>query len=237
MDIKAILEKYFKDVTLTEDVKTELETIWTTAITEAVNQKIEEVKKETEERLEEQCRVDLNEFKETLVDNLNKYLDYAVDEFVKENELAEISKVKVEMAESTMKGLLDIIGGHYIKIDETKIDVVKDLEAKVESLTAKLDEQTDSLLEERQQVFEYEKALSFKRLCEGLSDNESDKLLSLVEDVHADDIESFEKKLTIIKEKFVKSSGNKEEETLNEDIDETIDKNLDHLKKYLPKAY
>ena len=115
MDIKAILEKYFKDVTLTEDVKTELETIWTTAITEAVNQKIEEVKKETEERLEEQCRVDLNEFKETLVDNLNKYLDYAVDEFVKENELAEISKVKVEMAESTMKGLLDIIGGHYIK--------------------------------------------------------------------------------------------------------------------------
>lgn len=146
MDIKAILEKYFKDVTLTEDVKTELETIWTTAITEAVNQKIEEVKKETEERLEEQCRVDLNEFKETLVDNLNKYLDYAVDEFVKENELAEISKVKVEMAESTMKGLLDIIGGHYIKIDETKIDVVKDLEAKVESLTAKLDEDRKSVV-------------------------------------------------------------------------------------------
>ena len=238
MDMKELLEKHFKEEALTEEVKAEMITIFDTAVTEAVNAKVEVIKKETEENLEEACRVDLNEFKENLVNTLNEYLEYAVSEFVKENEVPIVSEIKVSMAESTMSKLKDVLSGNFIKIDEKEIDVVKDLEVKVESLSDKLNKATSDLLEAKRQTFEFEKAICFKRIAESLSDNESEKLLTLVEDIVADNIEIFEKKVTIIKDRFIKNNEPEKKltENLNENLDESLSKN-DHLKKYLPKIY
>lgn len=235
MKIAEFLEKYFKDEALTEDAKSEMETIFEAAVTEAADKKIAEVIAEKESSLEEECKKDLQEWKENLVSKLNEYMSYTIEEFVKENELSEVSDIKVKMADAFIEKILGAVKENYVEISEEQIDVVTDLEKQIKELKEKIDSSTNDKISLKRQLFEYEKAIAFEKLSAGLSENEKDKLLNLVEDIEASDINSFKTKLNVLKSAFIKKESNDEidKENLDESIDNKNDKK-DPLKKYLP---
>lgn len=235
MKIAEFLEKYFKDEALTEDAKSKMKTIFEAAVTEAADKKIAEVIAEKESSLEEECKKDLQEWKENLVSKLNEYMSYTIEEFVKENELSEVSDIKVKMADAFIEKILGAVKENYVEISEEQIDVVTDLEKQIKELKEKIDSSTNDKISLKRQLFEYEKAIAFEKLSAGLSENEKDKLLNLVEDIEASDINSFKTKLNVLKSAFIKKESNDEidKENLDESIDNKNDKK-DPLKKYLP---
>ena len=235
MNLEQLLKKYFKDEALTEEVKVELTTLFEAAVNEAVDAKVAEALTEKEAKLEEDCKKDLKEFKENLVVKLNEYLQYAVDEFISENEVAEIAKIKIDMADSIIEKVASVMKDNFIEISEEQLDVVKDLEKKVEDIKTRLDESVNEKIELKSQILEYEKAIVFTKLTDGLSANQKEKLLSLTEGIEAPDINSFKNKVEIIKSNFIKEKeGLNESHTDLEDLDSQVSDPDDPLKKYLP---
>ena len=70
----------------------------------------------------------------TIAENLDKYLDYVVEQWMEENEIAIEAGIKVEMAESFMTGLKSLFEDHNVDINEETHDVVADLETEIEGL-------------------------------------------------------------------------------------------------------
>lgn len=226
MDLKQILEKYFKEA-LTEEAVKEIETIFEATVNEKVNEKSEQVITEKEEALEEKNTEELTAFKTEIIEKLNDYVEMAVNEFTEtyENEIK--SSIKTDIAEKAIESLKTVFIENYVEIPESEIDVIKSLEEKVESANKTLSEAVEEKIELKKQCFEYEKVINFNKLTESLSDVKKEKVLSLCEGLIFNDIEDFETKVNIIIEKIVDKEF-KKEKTLTEEFESEID-------AYLPK--
>ena len=192
MDLKKILEKYFKEQ-LSDEALTEISTLFEAAVSEKVKEAIAD--KETE--LEESNKADMEKFKSELVDKLSEYTKVAVGEFVDDNRPAIESGVKVKVSESVIQGVVKLLKEQYINVPESETDVVADLEEKSKGLETKLNDAINSDIENKKQILEYEKALSFKKLVSeaDLTDTMAEKVLDLLDGVDADSIESFDERV------------------------------------------
>lgn len=226
MDLKKILEKYFKEQ-LSDEALTEI----TTLFEAAVNEKVKEAIVSTESDLEESNKAEMEKFKNELVDKLSEYTKVAVDEFIDENRPGIESDVKVKIAEGIAKGIANVLKEQYIKVPESETDVVTDLEGKLKKQEDKLNESINSDIDNKKQIMEYEKALSFKKLVSeaDLTDVDAEKVLDLLDGIEADSIETFEEKTNIIIAK-VKEDGNSDDDDdddshndLNESINDDDD--------------
>jgi hypothetical protein len=223
MDLKKILEKYFKDQ-LSEKALTEI----TTLFEAAVNEKVKEAIVDKEAELEESNKAEMETFKGELVDKLSEYTKVAVGEFIDENRPAIESDVKVKVSESVVAGVVKLLKEQYINVPESETDVVADLEEKSKSLEEKLNDAINSDIENKKQILEYEKALSFKKLVAeaNLTDTEAEKVLDLLDGIDADSIESFDEKTKIIIEKVKDDNADDDDENL-EDLNESVDEDED----------
>ena len=125
--------------------------------------------------------------KEELSEKVDHYLDYVVEEWMKENELAIERGLKGEIAEDFISGLKQLFEDHYIDVPDEKYDV---LEAQSEKI-AELEEKLNGIIEEN---VEKKKADSISLRGTGLSeavselaDTEVEKFKSLTEDVDFSD--------------------------------------------------
>lgn len=232
MDLKKILEKYFKDQ-LSEEAMTEIETLFEAAINEGIKKGVEA----KEQELEESNKEELAKFKAELVDKLSEYTKVAVGEFIAENAPALQSEVKVNVSETVMKALVGVLKEQYVVVPEGETDVVADLEAKNAEMTEKLNASINSDIDNKKQILEYEKALSFKKMVaeSDLTDVDAEKVLDLLEGIEAEDIETFEEKTKIIiakvKEDLKESDDDDADngDDLNEDVNDDDDKNGENL--------
>lgn len=241
MNIQAILEKYFSEVSLTEEAKTEIEAMFEAALKESVDKKVAE----KEQVIEEKYTEDAKAFKADLIEDLSNYLEEAFGEWFAENKPAMIAEETIAMAESTVTALRGALEKNYVSINEEEVNVVEDLKRKVDDLTTKLDEQGNSLIDQKNKLFEYKKAVNFTKIAEDMAASDRDKLLSLVEDIEVSDIDAFTEKVMIIKEKFMVEDKTKNktddlsEKNDKEDPDTEIQKEEieNPLDKYVPKAF
>lgn len=231
--LKELLEKHFDGIS--EKAIEEIETSTQAIISESVKTKLDEVVNTKKTELEELNHEDMKTFKSGLIDKLNEYVAYIVEEFMKENKVAMESEIKVTMAESFMKNLVSTFNENYVQIDETKVDVVKDLEEKNSELTTKVNGITNDNISLKKSIFEHQKAVKFQSITESLSTNDREKLLVMVEDIDAGDIDTFVKKVKIIQSNLIESKEDKTDDSLLEDIDSKENTEFTHLSKYLPQ--
>ena len=92
----------------------------------------EEVKSEKETEMET--------FKEELTEKVDTYLNYVVEEWTKENELAIERGLKGEIAEDFISGLKQLFEDHYIDVPDEKYDVLEAQSEKIAELEDKLNE-------------------------------------------------------------------------------------------------
>ena len=220
-DVHALVE----GLNLSEDLANKAKIIMETAVSSRVKAevaKIEEkaeqyaeyVKEQTEEKAEQYAEY----VQEELTEKVDGYLDLVVSEWLDENKIAVEAGLKKEMDESFIDGLADLLKEHYVKAPDQRWDIVEGMSDKVDELEAKLDEALETSIDAKKNLLEAEKAISYMKMSEGLADTQKEKLLSLAEEIEADDISDFSDKLETLKESYFEKSPSSK--MVNEAVEE-----------------
>jgi len=189
-----------------EDLSEEFKSKAATIFEAAVVARAEAVIAEAEEQLIEEFEQAVEEVKEDLAAKVDDYLNYMVEEWVKENEIAINSGLKSEIVEDFIKGLKGLFEEHYIDIPDEQVDVVEELTAKVEELEESLNEQINTAVQMKKELNEHKKIEAIYTACEGLTQTQVEKMKSLAEGVEFATEEEFVSKLEVIKESYFKNS-------------------------------
>lgn len=189
------------DENLTEEFKTKAAEIFEAVVTSRVAAEVEQIEADL---IEEANNVFDNEL-EVMVENIDKYMSYCVENWLKENELAIESGLRNEITESFIKGLQQVFTEHYIDVPEEKFDVLEDLQSKVDDLQSKLDEQIEKNIAISEEAINLKKQKIASQIAEGLADTEVEKFVTLVEDITYTNSESYAAKLQVVKDNYFRS--------------------------------
>jgi hypothetical protein len=207
-DVKALVSS---DADLSEEFKDKAATIFETA----VKTRIQEQTKILEAKYEEKLSVETETVKEAMVEKVDSYLNYVVEEWMKENELAVERGIRTEIAEDFITGLKDLFKEHYIDVPEEKYNVLDDLTNQTKKLEEKLNEQIAKNVDLTKEVSESAKAKAIDEVSTDLADTEKEKFEKMAENVEYDSADKFREKLETIKESYFPKS--KIEETASKD--------------------
>ena len=210
-DVKALVSS---DADLSEEFKEKAATIFETA----VKTRIKEQTKIIEAQFEEKLASETETVKEAMVEKVDSYLNYVVEEWMKENELAVERGIRTEIAEDFITGLKGLFKEHYIDVPEEKYNVLDDLTGQVKDLESKLNEQIEKNVNLSKDVSESKRESLVVSVSEDLADTEKEKFSSMAENVEYDSAEKFQEKLETIKESYFPKTKI-EEATSNDEVD------------------
>lgn len=215
-EMKEDIDAMLQGENLSEDFVSKATTIFEAAVTSRVT----EIAEEVQAQLQEQYEAAVEEMKEDFAVKIDDYLNYMVEEWMKENELAIESGLRSEIVEDFIGGLRNLFAEHYIDIPEEKVSVVEELAAKVEELEGSLNEEIQRSVEMKKEINEHRKIQAVQAVCEGLTQTQVEKLKSLAEGVEFTSEEEFADKLATLREAYV-STGAKsvEKSVLEEGVD------------------
>ena len=185
-----------------EDLSEEFQAKATTIFEAAVKAKLEEEVALLEQAYAETLEERVEEIMEELASNVDDYLNYVVEQWIAENEVAVESALRSELTEDFISGLRSLFAEHYIDVPEEEVQVVEELSSTVEELEAKLNEEIQRNVELTSMLAESRKVELAATVCEGLTDTQTQKLLALVENVEYTDDESFVEKISTLKENY-----------------------------------
>lgn len=201
VDISSQLNSIFGE-DLSEEFKNKATSIFEAAVIARVNAEMEKVVS----RLEEQNITQLEEFKTTMVEKIDQYLNYVVEQWMEENQLAVESGLRTEIAEDFIEGMKKLFQEHYIEVPEEKYDVMNDLLAKKEELESELSEAIEMTQRTNKELAELKAAIIFEESTKDLAATEVDKLKKLVEGVDFENEELYREKVSVIKENYFPKS-------------------------------
>jgi len=183
---------------LSEEFKEKATTIFEAAILNRVKLEVAHLEEEFEARLEEAAA----ENQEGLVEKVDGYLNYIVETWIAQNEIALERGMKSEILENFVSGLKGLFEENYIDIPEEKFDVVGQMEAAIEELQDKLDEQLAANVEMNKIISEAVRAEIVREACNGLTDTEVEKFTGLAEELVFENADTFENKVQTIRENY-----------------------------------
>ena len=196
-DVNALLE----GENLSEDFKNKATTIFEAA----VSSRIEAIAESVEEQLTEQFEEAIEQVKNELSEKVDAYLNYMVEQWIEENQLAVDNGLKSEIVEDFIGGLHNLFKEHYIEIPEDKVDVVEELTIKVEELESELNESINIAVSMKQELNEHQKNEAIYAACEGLTQTQVEKLKALAESVDFTTGEEFNNKIETLKESYFRA--------------------------------
>jgi len=222
--IKAKMGEHFDAMFDGEDLSEQFKEKASTIFEMAVNYRIGEITEQLEELYADKLNEKVEEIEESyaqqlqdLTGKIDQYLNYVVEEWLKENEVAVETSLRSEITEDFIHGLKNLFAEHYIEVPEEKVNVVEELALRVEELEAKLNEAVNENIELRDSLNEMSTEEIFNEVSEGLTLSQVEKFKKLAEGVDFDEVESFKKKLLIVKENYFPSNDVKKTSNLLEE--------------------
>ena len=206
-DIQSQLNSIFGEE-LSEEFKTKATSIFEAAVIARVNSEMEKVTA----RLEEQAQTQLEEYQAGLVEKVDSYLNYVVEQWMEENSLAVETGLRTEVAEDFISGLKTLFKEHYIEVPEEKYDVLDELQTMAQELEAKLNEAIDQNVQTSKELSTLKKSKVFEEQTKDLAATEVEKLRKLVEGVEFDNEDLYREKVAVIKENYFPKSAPKSPE-------------------------
>ena len=211
---------------LSEEFKTKAATIFESAVKSKVRTELEKIQEENDKVIEEMAESTINDMTEKVDD----YLNYVVEQWMEENQLAIERGLKGEIAEDFISGLKNLFEDHYIDVPDEKYDILEANLTKIEELEEKLNKQMDENIQLRKAKGELVKESLIADVANGMTDTETEKFQSLVEDVEFSDEESYTEKLQTIKESYFGT-----QEVLTEDASETSTEPVEEVSNSMAK--
>ena len=193
------------DSNISEDFKAKAATIFEARVFDRVAQIQEQLEAEYAGQLEEA----VNAIRDELTEKVDDYLNYVVEQWMQENEIAIESGLRSEITEDFIAGLRNLFAENYINVPEDKVDLVDELASKVEELEVKLNEEIEANVQYKKQLTEAIKAQLVNEVCEGLTATQVEKIKALAESVEFSTEEEFTEKLETIRENYFPSGVKK----------------------------
>jgi|TARA_B110000858_G_scaffold46736_1_gene53866 hypothetical protein len=226
-DLNALVEG---EATLSEEFKEKTAVIFEAALRSKVASEIN--------RLEEAYAVELEEevsaTKADLVEKVDSYLNYVVENWMTENKLAIQTGLRAEIAEGFMNGLKDLFVESYIEVPESKVDIVDDLAEQVEDLEAKLNKSTAQAIEVSEELESYKREAVIREAAKDLAETQVEKLKNLAGDIDFVNEDTFARKVATIKESyFTKTPTGTVTEEVEEMEGDSIVETSDAMARYV----
>jgi len=222
VDITEAFASIFEGIDISEEVLGKFETIFEAAVNEATTAKVAEIAENLEEEFEVKLTESVNEAMEEIVENLDLYLDYVVSEWMKENEVAIESGIKVEMADSFMESLKELFYEHNVAIDDETIDIVAGLEEELEVMRAETNRAINENIELAEALQTLEAGRVFTQIAEGLTTSQAERLRVLAEKLDVSDLDEYTSDLGTLKESFFKTKSAIAESVEDETSDDLL---------------
>jgi hypothetical protein len=218
--VKESIETLFAGKELSEEFMSEAETLFEAQLAARTNEIEGELQAKYETLLEEHTLA----VTEEMVERIDEYLNYVVEEWMQENRLAVDNGLRTEITEGFIERLKGVFAESYIEIPEEKLDLFESTVEDYESLKSELDGQVAKNMEINEECEQLRCELLFREMAEGLTDTETQKLRDLAESVEFESVEQFADKLAVLREN-IENIGSTvtepaEEETLEESYEE-----------------
>ena len=199
------------DDSLSEEFKQKAATVFEAAIKSKVKEIAEDIQADYDKKLTEET----SKSKDELVEKVDSYLAYVVEEWMKENELALERGIKGEIAEDFISGLKKLFEDHYIDVPDEKYNVLEDQSSKIEELNKKLNESIEKNVELTKENGEHKRQDIIDEASADLADTQKEKFNKLAEEVEYSNEEDFKTKVATIKESYF---GKKESTSEIDDV-------------------
>ena len=221
-DLNALVES---EATLSDEFKEKTAVIFEAAVKSKLSEEIDRLESQYKEELEEE----LSSTKSEMVEKVDSYLNYVVENWVKENELQVENGLRTEIAEGFMSKLKDLFSESYIEVPESKVDLVDELAEQVEELESKLNETTQKVIDQSGELEEMKKEEIIRESSSDLADTQVEKLKSLVNDLDFEDAEKYAEKVKVVKEAHFSNEPSGSDDMISEESegesDELIESN------------
>jgi len=220
-DIDAL---FSDDSSISQEFKTKAATIFEARVFDRVSQIEEEIEAKYADMLEEA----VTSIKADLTEKVDDYLNYVVDQWMADNELAVESGLRSELTEEFIAGLRNLFTDHYIEVPAEKVDLVDELATKVEELEGKLNEEIERGVSFAKALVESNKNEITREVCEGLTTTQIEKIKSLAASVEFSTEDEYKNKIETIRENYFPSGVKKaDEKQLHEQVEDTETKKVD----------
>jgi len=197
--MKEDIEAMFDGQDLSEEFKLTASTLFEAAVNARVITESARLEETYENALQENYAV----FTEEVTNKLDSYLSYVTENWMKENEVAIESTLRNELMEEFIEGLRNLFSEHYISVPQEQTSVLEALADKVGLLESKLSEVIVENAELRGVLVNEAAKNVFAELSSDLALTQQEKFAALAEGIEFDgDVETFAKKLSIIKENY-----------------------------------
>ena len=194
-DLNALVES---EATLSDGFKDKAATIFEAAVKSKLSEEIARI----EESYGTELAEEIASTKSDLVEKIDSYLNYVVENWMSENQVAIQTGLRSEIAENFMNGLKDLFVESYVDVPESKVDLVDDLAEQVEELETALNSQTAKNIEMTEELELFQRYEVIREHAHGLAETEVEKLAALAEDLDFVDEETFSAKVKTIKESY-----------------------------------
>ena len=196
---------------LSEEFKTKAATVFEAAIKSKVKEIAEEIQADYDKKLTEET----SKSKDELVEKVDSYLAYVVEEWMKENELALERGIKGEIAEDFIGGLKKLFEDHYIDVPDEKYNVLEDQSSKIEELEKKLNESIEKNVELSKENGNFKRQDIIDEASKDLAETQKEKFNKLAEEIDYKNEEDFKTKVSTVKESYF---GKKETSSEIDDV-------------------
>jgi hypothetical protein len=213
-DMSALVES---EATLSETFKDKAAVIFEAAIKSKVSNEVARIESELQEEFAEEVQT----AREEMIEQVDGYMNYVVEKFMEENKLAIENGIRTEIAEDFMGKLKDLFTESYIEVPESKVDLVDDLSEQVADLEARLNETTETAIEQNQFMEELMRDAIIRENSRDLAETQVEKLKTLAEDIDFEDPKTFASKVETIKESYFTKKKVTVAEVVGDEVEET----------------
>ena len=215
VDMSEHVEALFAGEELSEEFKQKAITIFEAAVNQKLEEEIESLQEAYAETLEEEVA----QIKEELSSDVDDYLNYVVENWVADNEVAIEAGLRTELTENFISGLRQLFAENYIDIPEDKISVVEEMSSKVTELEEKLNEEIERNVTLNKMINESTQSDIIDNACDGLTVTQSEKLKTLAEGINYTSVEEYSQKINILRESYFNGPVSTNNVLDNNDID------------------
>ena len=207
-DIKALVEGTELSEKFAEKARIIFESAVKAKISAEYDKLVEHFAKELDKEVEA-AKAELSE-------EVNGTVNYAIGQWVEQNQVAIDRGIRNEITEDFIAGLKGLFEEHYISIPDEKVDVVEGMAESIREMEARLDEQVKANVKLQNSLNETARKNILNNVSEGLADTQKEKLAALAEGLEFVSEESFSKKVTTIKEAYFKETAAPQSEVADE---------------------
>ena len=198
MDMKEDVAALTDGEELSEEFKAKAATIFESAVKAKLVEEIEKLEGEYESKVAEKTE----EVKSEIVEKVDAYLNYVVESWMKDNELAIEKGLKSEITEDFIGGMKKLFETHYIDLPDSKFDVVEDQAATIVKLKEEMNKTLEQNVELNQKIGEFARDEIINDVSSDLAETEREKLKGLAESIEYVDAADYRGKVETIKNSY-----------------------------------